>query len=500
MKILTSDQIRQADAYTIKHEPITSLALMERAALQCTRWFLKRFSNDEVFTIVCGNGNNGGDGLAIARQLADQGRKVQCVILKLSKKGSPDYEANKIAIEKVGISTLELKEAADMVKIIKADVLVDAIFGTGLSRPIVGLAKEIIEECNKHNWTRVALDMPSGLYADRPNEVDSTVFKADYTLSFELPKLAFFLPENADFVGEWHLLSIGLSSEFVGNQLSDYESITRTALQFFIKRRAKFSHKGNYGHATLVCGSFGKMGTAVLASKACLRSGVGLLTVIIPTAGYTILQQSLPEAMVECYGDKELEGEIMLDENIVGIGPGIGKSFVTKETLFHILQNAKNKMVLDADALNILSDNKNWLVYIPDGSILTPHPKEFKRLVGNWENDYQKLELLKNLAQKTNCVIVLKGAYTVISTPEGKVYFNTTGNAGMATGGSGDVLTGIITALLAQGYTSLQAAQLGVYLHGLAGDLAAKKYGEEAMIASDIVEYLGEAFLITQEK
>ena len=494
MKILTSEQIRLVDAYTIKHESITSLELMERAAQECTDWLLRKFSESETFTIVCGNGNNGGDGLAIARLLAGEKRYVQVVTLNLAKNSSPDFESNLVSLNKLGIQVIEYNQDSVFTALGTGNIIIDSIVGTGLNRPLEGLARKIVDEINDYVGVKVAIDVASGLYANKPLEKNSVVLKANYTLGFELPKLVFLLPENQQYVGKWEVLPIGLNSEFISQQDSTFELLEKHELRSYLKERSKFSHKGLFGHAKLVCGSYGKMGAAILASRACLRSGVGLLTTIIPTEGYVILQQSVPEAMVECYGNRELEGEIMLGDNILGIGPGIGKSFVTRETVSHILQNAKSKLVLDADALNILADNKSWLSYIPEGSILTPHPKEFERLVGEWSNDYEKLEKLKDLSAKLSCIIILKGAYTAVGTPAKQVYFNTTGNAGMATGGSGDVLTGIITSFLAQGYSSLQAAQLGVYLHGLAGDFAAKKHEEEAMIAGDIIDFLGEAF------
>lgn len=495
MKILSAEQIRAADAYTIANEPVSSLALMERAARRCTEWLLNKFKNDEQFTIVCGMGNNGGDGLAIVRQLNDQGRSVKCYILALSQTGSSDFEANKNALTKVQQDAIEICDEVDLVKMEDTDVVIDAIFGTGLSRPLEGLASATVFKINQLNAVKIAIDIPSGLFANQPNIKDSSVFKADYTLTFELPNLAFLLPENAEFVGKWDVLPIGLSKEFISEQNTNYQLITKKYLQFILKNRKKFSHKGTYGHAKLICGSYGKMGAAVLASKACLRSGVGLVTAVIPKCGYSILQQAVPEAMAVCLGENKLEGKMEIGDSFVGLGPGIGQHKLTQDTVLEILKNASKAIVIDADALNILAKNPDWMVYIPDNSILTPHPKEFKRLVGTWKDDYEKLDKLQNLAKKLNCVIVLKGAHTAIATAEGNVIFNTTGNPGMATGGSGDVLTGIITGLLAQGYKSIQAAQLGVYLHGLAGDLAAEQLGKEALIASDIIDNIGKAFL-----
>ena len=294
MKILSAEQIRKADAYTITNEPISSIALMERAAMECTRWLLKKFKKEEQFAIVCGMGNNGGYGLAIARQLTDQGRKVTCFVLVIAENGSEDFESNGKALSKVGIEAIELKTAKDLEKINDTDVLIDALFGTGLSRELAGFAKATVLKINELTAIKVAIDIPSGLFTNSSQSKESTVFKADYTLSFELPKLAFVLPENANCVGEWVVLPIGLNTNFINKQQTKYELITKGFIKSILKKREKFSHKGTYGHAKLICGSYGKMGAAVLASNACLRSGVGLLSIVIPKCGYAILQQTVP--------------------------------------------------------------------------------------------------------------------------------------------------------------------------------------------------------------
>ena len=274
-------------------------------------------------------------------------------------------------------------------------------------------------------------------------------------------------------------------------------SIKVELVQSILKPREKKAHKGDYGHALIIAGSEGMMGSAVLASKACLRSGVGLVTVHVPICGVEILQTSIPEAMVSidatisCYSD-----DVNIEKyTVVAVGPGIGTNVLTQKAIHSLLKNAKTPLVLDADGLNCLSLNKDWLSLIPENSILTPHPKEFERLVGTWENEDQKIEKLKSLSNQLKSVVVLKGANTLISVRSGKLYKNSTGNPGMAKGGSGDVLTGMITAFLSQGYSSEESAILGVYIHGLSGDLAIKEFSEYSLLATDLIEFIPKAFL-----
>ncbi|MEY2924582.1 MAG: hypothetical protein RLZZ337_1130 [Bacteroidota bacterium] len=494
MKILSAEQIRAADAYTIKNEPVSSLDLMERAAMQCTQWLLQHFNNNQAFTILCGMGNNGGDGLAIARQLADQGRKVFVYILKITEKASEDFTENLVRLQKVDVKIDRIESSPHIENIKLGSVIIDALFGTGLSRIITGLSASLIHYINATKAIKVAIDIPSGLYANEPIAKDQVILRVNHTLSFELPKLAFMLPESAKYVGDWQILPIGLNAAFIQKQKTNFEFLKIEDIRSYLKKRTKFSHKGTFGHVLLASGSFGKMGAAILSTRACLRTGVGLVTSLIPLCGYEIMQQSVPEAMVKCQGETDLSGNFESSDHTIAIGPGIGSAKNTSLFLFEMLKNTSKPMVLDADALNILAKNKDWLAYIPDNSILTPHVKEFKRLVGTWSNDYEKLNKLTSLAHSLNSIVILKGALTAIAMQDGKVYFNSTGNVGMATAGSGDVLTGIICSLLAQGYSSIKSAQIGVFIHGLAGDLAANKMGEEALIASDIIDHIGFAF------
>ena len=498
MKILTSEQIREADAYTIAHEPVSSIDLMERAASACVAWITERFDASFKFNVFCGTGNNGGDGLAIARQLYNRGYDIEIFIVRFSDHCSKDFLVNEVKLKNLDVGLNDITDEKPLpVFNTKTDVIIDAIFGTGLSRPVEGFTARIIHQINKSNVPVIAIDLPSGLFTgDNSSNNIQNIVKASYTLTFQVPKLAFMLPENADFLGEWHILDIGLSEKFISEISTAYFYVDIAFIKTIYRKRTKFSHKGNFGHSLLVAGSQGKMGAAVLASKACMRAGTGLLTVHIPKRGINILQTSIPEAMLDIdSNEKYVSGNIETEKfDAIGIGPGIGLEKETQGLLKLLIQNTSVPLVIDADALNIISENKTWISFLPARSILTPHPKEFERLAGKTSNSFEGLQKLKELAVKWGVYIVLKGANTAIVGPDGIIYFNSTGNPGMATAGSGDALTGILTALLAQGYSSKEACVLGVYLHGLAGDIAAGELSQEALTASDIIYFLGEAF------
>lgn len=493
LKILSAEQIKQADAYTIAHEPVPSIALMERASMAFVNWFLKRFDATKKIAIVCGTGNNGGDGLAIARLLLDYNYKLVVFVVRGSAYQSDDFSVNwKRLNEKVEI--IEIKENAENALFAEYAIIIDAIFGTGLSRSVEGVFEKVIVQLNEVNAIRIAVDIPSGLLADKSSQ--GTIVQAHYTVTFQAPKLAFLLPSSFQFVGDWHVVKIGLDKQFINNASGNYCLIEKKDIRAFIKPRNKFDHKGVYGKALLIAGSYGKMGAAVLASKAIMRSGAGLLTTHVPGCGYQIMQTAVPESMVSVDSVETHFSEIpdLKDFDAIGVGPGVGQHVESANALLQLLKKTTVPVVIDADALNLLASNRDLLSALPKNSILTPHPGEFVRLVGQWKNEFERLQKQLEFSQTTNCILVLKGAYTSIATPEGKVYFNPTGNPGMATAGSGDVLTGIITGFLAQGYASLEATLTGVYLHGLAGDLAANIIGHQALIASDIVDFIPHAY------
>ena len=441
-------------------------------------------------------GNNGGDGLAIARLLIKDGyHSIYPFIIRHSPKGSSDFEMNEERLKFLA-PVHHIENANQFPKIENGAIIIDAIFGSGLSRPVDGISGEIIELINKSSAKIYAVDIPSGMFCDKLNSENDLVIRSTVTYTFHAPKLTFLLPQNEKYVPAFEVLDIGLNKEYEAAIDSPYEYIDENLVHSLIKKRTKFSNKGTYGHALICAGSYGKMGAAVLSTQAALRSGAGLVTAYVAKTGYQILQISCPEAMV-------LTGE---DENIIsqmqdfskfsalGIGPGIGNDPATVEFMGSLLKTAGKPLVLDADALNIISANRYLRDMLPHGSILTPHPGEFKRLVGEWENDLQKLEKQIEFTEQYKVVTVVKGAHTSVSIPGGKVYFNSTGNAGMAKGGSGDVLTGVITALLAQGYAAHIASITGVYIHGLAGDEAAAHIGQTGMTARDIIHYLPTAF------
>jgi len=494
MKIFSAAQIKKWDAYTISHEPVASIDLMERAATACCKWLIGKNFGGFHFRIFCGKGNNGGDGLAIARMLIQHNCNASVYIPEFGKAGTDDFQANLARLHECSTDIHFIQSAEFFPAINDADVIIDALFGTGLNKPPEGMNSELIGHINRSNATIISIDMPSGLFADRSSK-GNAVINAGITLSFQNYKLAFLLPENEDHLGEVHLLHIGLHKDFEDNEPADLELVDKGLIRSIYKTRKRFSHKGTYGHAALLCGSYGMMGAAVLSARACLRSGVGKLTSFIPGCGYNILQTAVPEAMCMAENEKYLLTTPDLKKfDAVGIGPGIGMHATNRDLLATVFQQTNKPMVIDADALNTIAQNRALLTSIPAASILTPHPGEFERLFDKPENDFACLELALQKSRELNIYILLKGHYSFISTPEGNGYFNSTGNAGMATAGSGDVLTGILTGLLAQGYSPLHTALLGTYLHGLAGDIAAAKYSQESMIAGDITDCLAEGF------
>ncbi len=502
MKIIDVSQIRELDKFTIEHEPISSINLMERAALSCVNWVLQKYDERTHLTIICGQGNNGGDGLAIARLLVEKKYSVQVLIIHHSEIFSADFTVNyerlKL-ISKPNLSVQEIKsieQLVDNLNIHQPNVLIDALIGAGLNKPINGIIKDVIHFINRNHFPVISIDIPTGLYTDTLNNINDSIVKASFTLSFQFPKLSFMFPENAGYIGEFSVLDIGLNNDYINYLPTKNFFITKNDIHTFFKTRNKVAHKGNFGHALIVAGSFGKIGAAVLSAKACMHSGVGLLSVHIPKCGYEILQTTLPEAMVDADSENNfISDNFRLEKyNAIGIGPGIGIEKQTQNALKLLIQNTTVPVVFDADALNIIAENKTWLAFLPANSIFTPHPKEFERLAGKSEKSVERLKILREFSFKNKVYVVLKGAHTSIACPNGDMYFNSTGNPGMATGGSGDVLTGIITALLAQGYSSEEACILGVYLHGLAGDFAAQHKSEESMIASDIIEGLSAGF------
>lgn len=502
MKIFTAQQIRDCDAFTIQQEGISSVALMERAATGCYEWIAKHYHRDRPVLVICGMGNNGGDGLALTRILLQEGFSAKAVVLKHTEKFSPDATHNFTLLHQLAPEQLQILTPGTFVTELPANILiVDALFGSGLNRPLEGWLAAFVQELNELSNEKIAIDIPSGLPADSLVPPDAQVFKAKYTLSFQLYKRSFLHREAERYTGAVHLVDIGLNKKYIDTTHSQYHTIDAAVARAIYKPRDQFGHKGTYGKAMLVGGSYGKIGAIALSTKAALRSGAGLVFSQAPECGYEILQAVNPEAMFIPNGKNYLETVQIDDEQaVVGIGPGLGQTPETARALLSFLGDYNKPVVLDADALNILAQKEDNLHLLTPDSIITPHPKEFERLFGPAKDSMFQVEIGRAKAMKHNICIVLKGHHTAVLLPSGECWYNTTGNAGMATGGSGDVLTGILTALLAQGYTAVQAAQLGVYLHGLAGDFAASVTGKEALIAGDIPEYLGKAFLSLKDR
>lgn len=496
MKILTSNQIREIDQYTIQNEPIASIDLMERAAGQLCQFVVEKFDKKTRISLIAGPGNNGGDAAALARLLNNENYTTELIMADFGSDRSVDCQKNFERIKKEGIvPILHWKKGRDFSPIPENNLIIEGIFGSGLTRPVKGFPAEIIQHINSLPNEVFSIDIPSGLFSEDNTDNDGAIIKANYSLSFEFPKLAFLLPENENYVGEWYTRSIKLHPSAIENAETKFFFTTKSNLPPLQTRR-KFAHKGDFGHALLVAGSYGKTGAAVLAAKGCLRSGSGLLSIHIPQSSYGIMQSCVPEAMLlideteQIYCQKnELE-----KFTIIGAGPGIGQKKSMQEALRLLIKNANRSMVLDADALNIISHNKNWLEEIPANSILTPHPKEFDRLTSTHKTHFDRIKSAQDLATRHTLNIVLKGAYTAVINTEGNVFFNNTGNPAMAKGGSGDVLTGIILGLLSSGYAPFEAARIGVYVHGHSADISLKKQSIESLVATDIINHLGEAY------
>jgi NAD(P)H-hydrate epimerase len=540
MKIFMTKQIAAIDQFTIQNEPIADIDLMERASMQIVNWLTARFSTEQQLIFFAGPGNNGGDAMAIARLMADYNYPCELYLLDFGKElmGSPAInwqrlqEQGKVLLKKISNESdipnipgdslvssqpcfVTLTKEGSVSKssaqgilpnarmtntrhlTVDMTLVVDGLFGSGLSRKLEGLPAKIVSAINTSKATVVAIDIPSGLLGEDNSQNDlNCVVRADFTLTFQFPKLAFFFPEHDQFLGQWEVLPIGLHANAIGETFSPYHYFTSEEVSAKIQKRSKFSHKGTYGHALLISGSYCKMGAAVLASRACLRSGVGLLTTHVPHSAYQIIQNSVPEAMCSIDASDLMFTEFpdLSQFSAIGVGPALGLKTNSQRALKELLLAKPAKLVLDADALNILSMHPEWLELLPENSILTPHPKEFERLAGATADSWSRLQAQLDFSKRYQVFVVLKGAHTCITFPSGEVYFNTTGNPGMATAGSGDALTGIILGLLAQQYPPADAAMIGVFVHGLAGDFAAKKKGEIALVASDLIDSLGKAF------
>ncbi len=504
MKILTGNQIREADRTIIEREPVSSLDLMERAATEIARWILENISSECLLVFCCGRGGNGGDGLAAARILAGAGRR--CAVFlgvnpnELHADARANYELLPDTIEIIDLTVERIDPEPDA-------VIIDALLGIGATSEVREPLRSIIEWINALPNRVISIDVPSGMPTESDGRDSKTIVRAETTLTIEFPKLAMLLPESGECAGNVIVIPIGLDDKYIAAANTPYYYITPDWVEKLRKPRAKFSHKGNYGHALLVCGSAAMPGAAILATGGALRSGCGLVTTHIPKNERVALTASHPSAMLslddaECFSTPP---DDIRRFSAIGVGPGLGQNAKTIAAVEKLLTMASQPditefyvaksdshipMIIDADALNIIAENPHFKQLIPDGSILTPHPGELKRLMGDWTNDYDKLEKARKLARETRSVVIVKGAHSVICTPDGRFLFNSTGTPGMAKGGSGDVLTGLITGLAARGYDAETASIIGIYTHGRAGEMAARLCGEEATNASDLADFL----------
>ncbi|GAB5399434.1 MAG: bifunctional ADP-dependent NAD(P)H-hydrate dehydratase/NAD(P)H-hydrate epimerase [Aureisphaera sp.] len=498
MNIFSAEQLYEADKITTEKQGITSTDLMERAATQIYHWLHSRMQGAQVpIHIFCGIGNNGGDGLALGRLLIESGYNVNVYIANFTDKRSKCFLINYGRIKDVTKKwPILMKGKEDFPEIHPDDIIVDAIFGIGLNRAPEGWVKSLIQYLNAEKAFKLSIDIPSGLSANGPLLDPEAVVHANHTLTFQAPKLSFFLPDTGKYVPFFEALDIGLDPEFLMTTQPLARVMVKPIAQSFYKQRPKYAHKGNFGHSFLVGGSRGKIGAIALASKAALRTGSGLATAFVPACGHDIIIGQLPEAMVLCdENDAHItNSDWEVSTYTIGVGPGMGKEKETLDAFTALLSKSENPMVIDADAINLLAEHPNLIKNVPKGSILTPHLGELKRLIGVWANDIEKLEKAKEFSKKHEVIVVIKGANTVVVLGN-DLYINSTGNPGMATAGSGDVLTGMITGLLAQGYEPLVSALFGVYQHGSAGNLATQEIGFEALMASDIIEHIGAAFL-----
>ena len=499
MKIYSKEQIYEADKKTLKKENIESINLMERAGGYAFQWIHKRLDGGPVkIKIFCGIGNNGGDGLVIARNLIEYGYDVTTYVVNYSDKRSADFlKAYESLKNKAKDWPTLIKSEEDFPTIEADDLVIDALFGIGYNRPADKWVQSLFDLINKSRAYILSIDMASGLYMDAIPAEDEIVIHPTMVLTFQTPKLIFFLPQTGKYVQNWEVLDIGLDRDYLMKTKTDVELINKTEARQIYKHREKYTHKGTYGHSVIVGGSYGKMGAVILSSSACLRSGSGLVTAYIPQFGVNIMQTALPEVMVatdkqngKCFEEIDFD----FDADVIGIGIGMGTEMDTVRAFKSFLTKNEKPLVIDADGLNILAKNPKFLELLPKETILTPHPKELQRLIGEWKDDFDKLKKTAQFAKDHNLIVVLKGAHT-ITIHDFKLYINNTGNPGMATAGAGDVLTGVITGLLSQKYNPLEAAIFGVYLHGRAGDIAVNQTSYEGLTAGDIVQFLGKAYL-----
>lgn len=501
MKLPNAYQMKELDAYTIQHNDIKSIDLMETAALKVAEFIYSHYTNhDTPIIIYSGPGNNGGDGLALARLLSKSNfTNIRAYLFNTNNSLSEDCKQNaeRLKDECPEVSFTEIQQQFEAPEMNKGTLIIDALFGTGLNKPLGGGYAALVKFINASPAQVISIDMPSGLMCeDNTYNSPSAIVRATYTLTLGLPKLALILPDNQQYVGKTFILDIDLCYEKLNDMTIPYQITNKCHVAQLLRERATYGHKGTFGNALLIAGKYGMAGAALLAAKACLKAGVGKVTIHSPIKNNDILQIGVPEAVLHHDENETIftTPERTDDYQAIAIGPGIGTDKRTALAFIEQTSHANIPMLIDADGINILGGHKGWISQIPANTIFTPHAKEMQRLGICNTDSYSILLEAINMAKQHNFYICLKGHYTAVCTPNGEVYFNPTGNSGMATAGSGDVLTGIILALLAQRYNEFDACLLGTYLHGLAGDIAAQELGEHAITATDIIQYLPQAF------
>ena len=492
-KVFKTSDVPLLDRYTIENEKIKSWDLMERAAAAWVTFFNKMCKSDACVNIIAGQGNNGGDGFAIARMLKLQGRQVKVITLNTHHAKSPDCSKNTGLWEEMQGEVVALNQPSDWLPS-KDTVLIDALFGSGLNRPLSGIYAEFIKYMNQLPNQVFAVDIPSGLMGEDNSQNDrDAIVRADVTLTFQFPKLAFMLPENESFVGDWRVVDIKLSTDAVPTFwfLTEF-----SAVQSLLPVPGKFDHKGTNGRGLLVAGSQGMMGAAVLAARGALHSGIGLLHCHVPSSAADIMQIAVPEALLDidrsaaCFsGADDLERY-----DAIAVGPGLGQCQSSVDALKALLHDWRGRLILDADAINIVAAHPEMLQTLRNHCILTPHFKEFERLAGKCANDFDRINKLSKFAKQYGVYVILKGAYSVVATPDEKLFFNRSGNAGMAKGGCGDVLTGVLLALSAGKMELEQVARVGAFVHGLSADILLEEYGMRSITSGMVADGLGHAW------
>jgi hydroxyethylthiazole kinase-like uncharacterized protein yjeF len=500
MKLLSKAQIQELDQVTIASEGISSLDLMERAASALFNTLLNHFNKAQEFWIFCGPGNNGGDGLVIARLLYNAGKVIKVInVGEVPKRDDgTDRAINYKCITDLGEKIIQFEpEFIKLSTPAQECVIIDALFGNGLNKPLNETFAKAVEYMNTLNGTKVAIDVPSGLYADgnEPNASEH-IFKADFTYTLQLPKSSFFHRYWAPYVGHYQIIDIGLNPSYIAGLNVCQHLFSQENAHSIYKPRTKFTYKNSYGHALLMAGSQGTPGAAFLCAKSCARGGTGLLSVSIPKNFSNAFISYLPEAML--LEDKSPSFLSALPDlkkfDAVGFGPGVGEHAHTQKLFVALLKQVKKSLVLDADAISMLATHPEWVGLLPEHTILTPHIGEFKRLLKLEELPYDYLVRATTYAVNNKVVLLLKDSISSIHTPDGDVHFVDEGSPAMATAGSGDVLMGLILALLANGYTAKEAALLGAFVHGKAGKLAGLEIGEESVLAGDIPKFFGDVF------